>query len=66
MIYAAGVSYLLLTMLLYVPGVLVYRSVQKEAKLQTIFTRGELATAIGFTLLAVLAIYELAIGTLSI
>ncbi|MDQ0198957.1 arginine-ornithine antiporter [Neobacillus ginsengisoli] len=66
MIYAAGVSYLLLTMILYVPGVLVFRSVQKEAKLQSIFTKGELATAIVFALFAVLAIYELVNGTLSI
>lgn len=66
MIYAAGVDYLLLTMILYVPGILVFNSVQKESKAKRMFTKTELATAVVFTLLAVIAVYQLAVGTITI
>lgn len=65
MIYAAGISYLLLTMILYVPGIFVFRSIQKEAKEQKIFTRPELVTAAVFALLAVIAVYQLIVGTIT-
>ncbi|WP_210366184.1 arginine-ornithine antiporter [Bacillus sp. REN3] len=66
MIYAAGMGYLLLTMLLYVPGILVFRRIQKESNVEHPFKRGEFATALGFTVLAVIAIYQLAAGILTI
>lgn len=66
MIYAAGISYLLLTMILYAPGILVYQRIQKETKVKKIFTRPEFITALAFTLLAAIAIYQLIIGKISI
>ncbi|WP_071460493.1 arginine-ornithine antiporter [Bacillus massilinigeriensis] len=66
MIYAAGVDYLLLTMLLYAPGILVYSSIQKEAKAKTVFTRPELIIAVAFVALAILAIVQLAMGEINI
>lgn len=66
MIYAAGISYLLLTMLLYVPGILVYRNIQKETNMKKIFTGPELATAAALVTLAAIALLQLILGNISI
>ncbi|MBP3040546.1 arginine-ornithine antiporter [Bacillaceae bacterium Marseille-Q3522] len=66
MVYAAGLNYLLLTMLLYAPGILVFRSIQKDSSAKRIFTFPEIATAIGFTALAIVAIFQLATGGISL
>ncbi|PLR76206.1 arginine-ornithine antiporter [Bacillus sp. V3-13] len=66
MIYAAGISYLLLTMVLYAPGIFVFRSIQKESRAKVVFTKRELAAALGLVLLAVLAIFQLVIGNIAV
>ncbi|MCM3668274.1 arginine-ornithine antiporter [Mesobacillus maritimus] len=66
MVYAAGMSYLLLTMLLYAPGILVFRSIQKESNMKQVFNKPELATAVAFVTLAIIAIYQLIMGNISI
>lgn len=66
MIYAAGISYLLLTMILYVPGIFVFRRIQIESPEQKIFTRPEFVTAAVFALLAVIAVYQIIVGTITI
>ncbi|CAM3913666.1 arginine-ornithine antiporter [Mesobacillus thioparans] len=66
MIYAAGVSYLLLTMILYAPGIIVFYNIQKETKAKTTFTRPELITAAAFVILAIVAIVQLATSNISI
>lgn len=66
MVYAAGIGYLLLTMILYIPGILVFNIIQKETKAAKIFTKAELATAVVFALLATIAVYQLATGVITI
>lgn len=66
MVYAAGVSYLLLTTILYVPGIFVFRSIQKESNVQRIFTKMELGTAVVFAALAAIAVYQLVTGMITI
>jgi len=66
MVYAAGIGYLLLTMLLYAPGILIYRAVQKEANAKKVFTKPEVAVAVAVVILACVAIFELVNGNISI
>ena len=66
MVYAAGIGYLLLTMLLYAPGILIYRAVQKEANVKQVFTKTELAIAAAFVIFAGMAIVGLINGSITI
>ncbi len=66
MVYAAGIDYLLLTMILYAPGILIYRAVQKEANVKQVFTKTELAIAAAFVVFACYAIFELITGGITI
>ena len=65
LVVAAGLDYLLLTMLLFAPGILVFRVVQKEGN-RKLFTKAELIVAIVFVVLAVYALYELISGNIAI
>lgn len=66
LVYAAGLNYLLLTMILFAPGIYVFRKVQKEAKQTKMFTKVEMGVAVAFVVLAVYAIFQLAIGSIVI
>ncbi len=65
LVVAAGLDYLLLTMLLFAPGILVFRVVQKEGN-RKLFTKAELIVAIVFVVLAVYAVFELISGNIAI
>ena len=65
LVVAAGLDYLLLTMLLFAPGILVFRVVQKEGN-RKLFTKAELIVAIVFVILAVYAVFELISGNIAI
>ncbi|WML41114.1 arginine-ornithine antiporter [Neobacillus sp. OS1-2] len=64
-LYAAGTGYLLLTAILYSLGIFVYLYAQKELK-QKPFKRFELVWALIIVLLAIVAIYLLAVGKITI
>lgn len=66
LIYAAGVQYLLLSMILYAPGVLFFFYGRKEDKLPYLENWREVALVILVTVLAAVAIYELLSGNLSL
>ena len=66
MVYAAGVGYLLLTMLLYAPGIVIYYLVQKEANVKQVFTKTDLAISAALIVFAVAAIYGLVTGAITI
>lgn len=66
LVYAAGVSYLLLTMILYAPGIYIFMKVQKEKKDEKLFNKFEMVAAAIIFLLAVWAIIELVLGKISI
>ena len=66
MVYAAGVGYLLLTMLLYAPGIAIYYLVQKEANVKQVFTKTDLAISAALIVFAVAAIYGLVTGGITI
>jgi arginine:ornithine antiporter/lysine permease len=65
LIYAAGIDYLLLTVLVYLPGVIVYVIMRIHQK-RKIFTPIELVIALAFVALGAFAIYKLATGQISI
>lgn len=65
LIYAAGLDYLLLTMLLYAPGILVYRLVQKE-KGERLFSIKEMVIASVIVALFFLAIVMIATGNIRV
>lgn len=65
LVYAAGLDYLLLTMILYAPGILVFRSVRKE-KEGPAFNKPELVIAVIILILAIIAIVKLMTGSISI
>ncbi len=65
LIYAGGIDYLLLTMLLYAPGIIIYAWVQKENK-EKLFTKAEWAAAGIIVALFILAIVQIANGTIDI
>lgn len=65
LVYASGVAYLLLTMLLYAPGILVYWKVRKENN-KTLFEGYEMISAIIIIILAIVALYLLLTGTITI
>jgi arginine:ornithine antiporter / lysine permease len=64
LLYAAGLSYLLLTSLLYAFGIIAFRIAQKERGEKT-FKPFELVWAIMFVLLAILAIVMMILGKIS-
>lgn len=64
LVYAAGIDYLLLTMILYAPGVFVFRISQKENNGE--FKQSDKIAAIVIALLAVWAIIKLINGSISI
>lgn len=66
MVYAAGVGYLLLTMLLYAPGIVIYYFVQKEANVKQVFSKSDLAISAALVIFAVMAIYGLVTGGITI
>lgn len=66
MVYAAGIGYLLLTMLLYAPGIAIYYLVQKEANVKQVFTKTDLAISAALIVFAVAAIYGLVTGSITI
>ena len=65
LVYAAGISYLLLTMLLYAPGIILYKRTQKDFGITRKDTKFETALMIIFVLLAVLALIGLITGSIS-
>lgn len=65
LLYAAGVKYLLLSALLYAPGAIVY-FIAKKQRAEQAFKRWELAILALLVLLAVLGVYLLASGRLSL
>lgn len=64
LVYAAGIDYLLLTMILYAPGVLVYKFSQGETKVE--FKQSEKIAAVVILVLAVWAVVQLINGNISI
>lgn len=66
LVYAAGLDYLLLTMILYAPGIYIFYNVQKQTNPKQIFTRVELVSSVVIGVLACLAIYGLATGSITI
>lgn len=68
LVYAAGIDYLLLTMVLYAPGILVFYKVQRQTQtnLRKIFSKPELVTSAVIIILAVYAIFQLAMGAIQI
>ncbi|WP_277613886.1 arginine-ornithine antiporter [Neobacillus muris] len=65
LLYAAGLSYLLLTAVLYAVGILVFRIAQKERGEKTFKHRSELVWSVIFDLSAVAAIIMLVLGKIS-
>ncbi|AUJ23540.1 MULTISPECIES: arginine-ornithine antiporter [Virgibacillus] len=66
LVYAAGISYLLLTMLLYAPGIILYKRALKENGIQKQDTKVEKSLMIAFVVLAVIAIGGLVTGRITI
>ncbi|MEF2292893.1 arginine-ornithine antiporter [Virgibacillus dokdonensis] len=66
LVYAAGISYLLLTMLLYAPGIILYKRALKENGIQEQDTTMEKVLMILFVVLAVIAIGGLVTGRITI
>ncbi|NRD76459.1 arginine-ornithine antiporter [Bacillus sp. BRMEA1] len=65
LLYAAGLSYLLLTAILYAIGILVFRIAQKERGEKTFKQPFELVWSIIFDLMAVIAVIMLVMGKIS-
>ena len=65
LIYAGGMDYFLLTMMLYGPGIILFAWVQKENR-QRLFTKGEAVSAFGIILLFIFCIYQMIIGKLDV
>ncbi|SES38878.1 arginine-ornithine antiporter [Salipaludibacillus aurantiacus] len=65
LVYAAGIGYLLLTMLLYAPGILLYRHALKENTGKAYFGRWEIVAAAIIIALAIGAVFALILGNLS-
>lgn len=65
LVYAGGIDFFLLTMLLFAPGIFIYAWVQKENK-EKIFTKGEWICAGVIVLLFLFCIYQIATGTIDV
>ncbi|GER72471.1 arginine-ornithine antiporter [Weizmannia acidilactici] len=66
LVYAAGLDYLLLTMILYAPGILIFVGVQKEHHIRKFFNRAELLEACLIVFLALWALVSLITGSIKI
>jgi arginine:ornithine antiporter/lysine permease len=66
LVYAAGLDYLLLTSILYAPGIYIYRKVQKEQTEGSFLTKNEIYIAIGIGAAALYALYALISGNIQI
>lgn len=64
LVYAAGIDYLLLTMLLYIPGLFVYRFVQRNNHKP--LTKGDYILFAVIIILAIISIIRLAMGSVSV
>ncbi|MFS4464660.1 arginine-ornithine antiporter [Staphylococcus haemolyticus] len=64
LVYAAGIDYLLLTMLLYIPGLFVYRFVQRNNHKP--LTKGDYILFAVIVILAIIGIIRLAMGSVSV
>ncbi|MQH99027.1 arginine-ornithine antiporter, partial [Escherichia coli] len=64
LIYAAGINYLLLTMLLYIPALLVYSIVQKNN--QTRLIKSDYILFMIIIVLAVIGLIKLLMGTINV
>lgn len=64
LVYAAGPTYLFMCALLYAPGILVYVRARREAG-RRVFSPAEACLAVALVLAAVLATYEMWVGTIS-
>lgn len=64
LVYASGIDYLLLTMLLYIPGLIVYAIVQKNNK--TRLTRADYIFFIIIVILAVIGLIRLCSGAINV
>ncbi|AMW24394.1 arginine-ornithine antiporter [Staphylococcus haemolyticus] len=64
LVYAAGIDYLLLTMLLYIPGLFVYRFVQRNNHKP--LTKGDYILFAVIIILAIIGITRLAMGSVSV
>ncbi|ODB72257.1 hypothetical protein A9N02_03805 [Staphylococcus sp. AOAB] len=64
LIYAAGIDYLLLTMLLYIPGLFVYQTVQKNNKKP--LTKLDYIFFVLITILAIIGIIRLITGAVDV
>lgn len=65
LVYAGGVEYLLLTMLLYAPGIILYKRTQKDYAINRKDSKFEVVLMVVFTLLAILALIGLITGKIS-
>jgi arginine:ornithine antiporter/lysine permease len=65
LLYAAGPKYLLLSMVLYAPGILFYIKARREQG-GVLFTRNELVLAGVAVILGLIAAFQLATGALTI
>ncbi|MBE9916583.1 arginine-ornithine antiporter [Paenibacillus donghaensis] len=66
LVFAAGLNYLLLTMTLYAPGIIIYINLQKQHSIKKIFTRPELVLSIAIATFALFAIFGLITGRITI
>lgn len=66
LVYAAGLDYLVLTMILYAPGIFIFYKVQKQTNSKQIFTRAEFVSSIVIGALALFAIYQLVTGNITL
>ena len=66
MVYAAGLDYLVLTMLLYAPGIILYEWTKKENNVTTPDTAFDKGLMVVFVVLAVYALYGLISGNIAI
>lgn len=64
LVYAAGIDYLLLTMLLYIPGLFVYSFVQRNNKKR--LTKVEYILFAVIIILAIIGVIRLAMGSVSV
>lgn len=66
LVYAAGIDYLLLTMLLYAPGIILYKWTIKENQIQVKETKLDKALMIIIAILGIWALVALLMGNISI
>lgn len=65
MVFAAGISVMLATVLLYVPGIFVYAKGQKEKGLKVFETKVDKAVFVALLALLVICIYFVATGRIN-